>query len=264
HPEFKLMCYQHTTIRWLSHENLVAAWQVFEKAKAKVAQEPKFKERVEFAALPITFAMLERPETFWDKSLEKIDVKALIDHAIEMSRKAGTRIFSENGLTEERVRGDIERLNRIFESKGPKPDFVQDQKWFAISAEQCMCGSGRFVFSDNDAAADGGKAARLPNTTSEWAIQLQAAPRGKYEIHAELRCDHDAEGNAFTAGIYNTRSHETKNMAGKAVDIAGETYKTVKIMETELNSDIYFYVAPAKNEAAGNLWVDRLIFVEIP
>jgi len=264
HPEFKLMCYQHTTIRWLSHENLVAAWQVFEKAKAKVAQEPKFKERVEFAALPITFAMLERPETFWDKSLEKTDVKALITHAIEMSRKAGTRIFSEGGVTEERVRGDIERLNHIFESTGPKPEFVKDQKWFAISAEQCMCGPGLFVFSDNDTAADGGKAARLPNTTSEWAIQFQSAPKGKYEIHLELRCDQNAEGNAFTAGTYNTRSHEGKSMAGKAGEIAGKDYKTIKIMETELNSDIYFYVAPAKNEAAGNLWVDRLIFVEMP
>ncbi|MDD4455520.1 MAG: DUF4838 domain-containing protein [Candidatus Methanomethylophilaceae archaeon] len=264
HPEFKLMCYQNTTIRWLSHENLVAAWHVFEKAKAKVAQEPKFKERVEFAALPITFAMLERPETFWDKSLEKTDVKALIEHAIEMSRKAGTRIYSEGGVTEERVRGDIERLNHIFESTGPKPAFVKDQKWFAISAEQCMCGQGLFVFPDKDTAADGGKAARLPNTTSEWAVQFQSAPKGKYEIHLEVRCDQNAEGNAFTAGTYNTSSREGKSMAGKASEIAGKDYKTIKIMETELNSDIYFYVAPAKNEAAGNLWVDRLIFVEIP
>jgi len=41
-------------------------------------------------------------------------------------------------MTEERVRGDIERLNRIFSSTGPKPDFIGSQNWFAISAEQCM------------------------------------------------------------------------------------------------------------------------------
>lgn len=264
HPEFKLICYQNTTLQWLSHENLVAAWHVFEKAKAKVAQEPKFKERVEFAALPITFAMLERPETFMEKSLEKIDRKALIAHAFEASRKAGTRIFSENGMTEEGVRNNIERLNRIFSSTGPKPDFIDNQNWFTVSAEQCMRSPGLYVFADSDAEADGGKAARLPNTTSEWAVQFLGAPQGKYEVYAELRCDNAAEGNAFTAGTYNTLTRQNKSIAGKANDIAGKTYKIIKILETELDPDICVYAAPAKNEAAGNLWVDRLIFVEIP
>lgn len=264
HPEFKLICYQSSTLQWLSDEKLVAAWNAFEKAKEKVASEPKYRERVEFAALPITFAMLERPETFNMKSLEKIDRKALISQAFEASRKAGTRIFSESGMTEERVRGDIERLNRIFSSTGPKPDFIGSQNWFAISAEQCMCGPGLYVFSDSDAEADGGRAARLPNTTSEWAVQFQSAPRGKYEVYAELRCDNAAEGNAFTAGTYNTLTRQSQSIAGKASDIAGKTYKTIKILEAELDPDIYIYVAPAKNEAAGNLWVDRLILVEIP
>lgn len=263
HPEFKLICYQTQTSGWLSEENLAAAWRVMERAKAKVADNPKFKSRVEFAALPITFALLERPQMFKRKDFSSIDPIALAEAALLSTRAAGTRIFSEPGESEKSIRFRILRQYGSMPQEGEKPSIVGERTWGSIAGVNCfLCGNGNFVHISDDPAAIDGKSAQMPSNTSEWAVQLREPPVGKYEIYVEIRCDHSVEGAAFTAGTYNMETKAHKNMEGKAADIAGSDYHLVKVLDADLDSDTYIYVAPVLNPEIGNVWVNRLILIK--
>ena len=84
------------------------------------------------------------------------------------------------------------------------------------------------------------------------------------EIIAE-RCDGDApEGNAATAGIYDTRGGKSVEVSIPAKGIAGKEYKTVKIGSMELSPDKMLYCAPAINESVGGIWINRYVLVENP
>ena len=265
HPEYRLICYQTTTAGWLSEDALIAAWDTMQAAKARVENEPKYKERVEFAALPITFALLERIDVFNNKpSLKNIDVEKVLNDAIDSCKKAGTRAFSEPGEQAVSVYNRIARAHGILEPIGPTPKELEGKKWTGTPGHSLSVGIvGTYVFIEEDPACVDKKAARMPSTSYEWAVQYRDCPIGKFDIYAEIRCDADAEGDAFSAGIYNEATKVHHSIAGKAHDIVGKEYKLIKIA-TDYNLDYHdlIYVAPTKNEATKNIWVDRIILVK--
>lgn len=263
HSEYKLICYQQTTKGWLSEDALIAAWNVFQSAKARVADDPKFKQRVEFAALPVTFAILERPEMFKHPELSNIDVRKLIDKTLASAKAAGTDIFSEGGESAEGVRSRLYRYHKIQEHTGTKPEIVGNKEWMDFSAIHCLIGAGTYSFSENDPEGMNGKAARMPETTDEWAVQLRDIPTGTYSIYVELRCDNKSNATTYTAGIYNQKTKAHLYTTGIGNDIAGSKYTLVKISDRyDLDDNTYVFIAPTKNTATGNLWVNRFILIE--
>jgi len=234
------------------------------RAKAKTANDPKYQKRVEFAALPITFALLERPEMFDYPEFKDIDVEELIKKSLASSREAETRIFSEAGKSYETFEMELKRMYpHLSTPEGPKPVAVGNRQWFAVSAKNCALSLvGQLAFLDNDPAGLDGKAARMPDSHHEWALQLHNLPRGDFEVFVEIRCDNKVDKEVFTAGVYNEEKREERSAAGKGTEIAGNEYTIFKIAEYNIDSNTYVWVAPVQGTGAGNIWINRIILVE--
>ena len=264
HPEHRLRCFPVTTRGWLSDNNLAAAWRIMNRAKAKTVNNPKYQKRVEFAALPITFALLERPEMFRYPEFKDMDLEELIKKSLASSKDAETRIFSEVGKDYETFEIELKRpYPQLSTPEGPKPAVAGNRQWFDISPKKdSLSYLGQFAFLDDDPAGLNGKAARMPDTHYEWAFQLHNLPIGDFEIFAEIRCDNKVDKDVFTAGVYNEEKRETKSVAGKGTEIAGNEYTIFKIAEYNIDSNTFVWVAPVKGSGAGNIWINRIIFVE--
>ncbi len=264
HPDYRLTCYAKTTRVWLSDNDLIAAWRIMNRAKAKTANDPKYQKRVEFAALPITFALLERPEMFDYPEFKDINVEELIKKSLASSREAETRIFSEAGKSYETFETELKRMYpHLSTPEGPKPVAVGNRQWFAVSAKNCALSLlGQLAFLDNDPAGLDGKAARMPDSHHEWALQLHNLPRGDFEVFVEIRCDNKVDKNVFTAGVYNEEKREERSAAGKGTEIAGNEYTIFKIAEYNIDSNTYVWVAPVQGTGAGNIWINRIILIE--
>ena len=264
HPDYRLTCYAKDTRDWLSDQDLITIWRLMERAKAKTANDPKYQKRVEFAALPITFALLERPEMFRYPEFKDMDIEELIKKSLASSREAGTHIFSEVGKDYETLEIELKRpYPQLSTPEGPKPAVVGNRQWFDIPPKKDSLSSlGDLAFLDDDPAGLNGKAARMPDTHYEWAFQLHNLPIGDFEIFAEIRCDNKVDKDVFTAGTYNESTKDAKSAIGKGTEIAGTEYTLFKITETHIDPFTYVWVAPVKGSGAGNIWINRIIFVE--
>ncbi|MBP5760910.1 MAG: DUF4838 domain-containing protein, partial [Verrucomicrobia bacterium] len=264
HPDYRLTCYAKDTRDWLSDQELISIWRLMERAKAKTANDPKYQKRVEFAALPITFALLERPEMFDHPEFKDMDVEKLIAKALASSREAETRIFSEAGKSYEGFESELKRMYpHLSTPEGPKPVAVGNRQWFAVSAKNCSRSMpGSLSYLENDPAGLDGKAVRMPDTHHEWAVQLHNLPRGDYEVFLEIRCDNKVDKNVFTAGIYNEAKREERSVAGKGTEIAGSEYTIYKIAEYKTDGYTYVWAAPVQGSGAGNIWINHIILVE--
>lgn len=264
---YYLRCYQTTTLNWLSEENLFAAWKALEQAKVKTADLPEYKKRVEFAALPITFALLERPESFLKlQPNNSEEIKLLIDKTLTTAREAGLQIYNEPGEKEDAVRSRLHRLYGIFDRIGTHPSVLpKEAQWCDIpTVETRLHLPNRCVFIEESASSASGKIIRMPNTHTEWAIQLGDLPYGKWQLYVELRCENPVETPAATVGIYSNTEKRNIPITLTGKEIAGSENSFIKIFEGTFPPNSYAYIAPCNNREAGNLYIDRFILVKLP
>jgi len=95
-PGSHLGCGNNSTF-WLDDRQLLDAWSLMEAAKAKVKENPELLRRVETAAVSINLALLER-ESIWNsppEQLRGVRREEQLNRQLEISRAAGTRMFSE-------------------------------------------------------------------------------------------------------------------------------------------------------------------------
>ena len=259
-PGSKLGCF-NTRIFWMDDSQIDKLRAIMETAKAKVSESPELLKRVEEAAVSINLAYLENM-----KIPPAPDWKEVLERQLEVSRNAETKTFSEN-LAFGNYETTRNRISRWFSAgEGTPPAVAEGRSWLAVPARSAtFVRPGEWTFADVDPKAEGGKALRMPNTHYEWASQLPDLPNGEYDVYIEIRCDGDApEGNAATAGIYDTRGGKSVEVSIPAKGIAGKEYKTVKIGSMELSPDKMLYCAPAINESVGGIWINRYVLVENP
>lgn len=119
----------------------------------------------------------------------------------------------------------------------------------------------------DDPKAAGGRAARMPGWSPEWAVQW-APPveiddmKGSWRVTALVRCDAKAvEGKAFDCGIWDVEHHAS--VAGASAQLSGYAdgeYHKVDLGAHELTSEMYIWLAPPGNADLVNaVYVDRIM-----
>lgn len=265
-PGSRLGCYNNSTF-WLDDRQLLEAWSLMEAAKAKAKADPEMLQRVESAAVSINLALLER-DSIWASQpelLRGIKWNELLDRQLEIAKSAETKKFSESSTN-----GSYDMLKKRIALRhalggGDAPEIAAGRQWKGIrAADANRYGAEKWIFIEDDSAATGGKALRMPNTHQQWASQCKDLPNGEYDVYAEIRCDsNQPTGNAAVVGIYNDK--ERKSIAKTEIpaeSVAGKKYRTVKLGTIQLSPSIILYCNPVINPAVENIWIDRYILVE--
>jgi len=265
HPEVKLTCYQKGTAKWLKDDFLIKLWRNNE-ALREMTRNPNLdaivKQRIEYAMLPLSFAVLERPDLFQKEPFKQVDPVALAKHCIEISQQSGMSRYSESGgMSGKEFLDQLLRSYSKVENEGPKPDFVGEQDWVEIWPASGSLGQlGNWTFKEG---ADAHAIVRMPNNHYEWAMQYSFIPMGAYDFYLEVRAAKGIEGKpALTAGAYNFGSRITEGNEIQSQAIAGEDFKYVKIGKVHLDGDSILWIAPCLNPEVENIWIKRLILVK--
>ena len=263
-PGSKLSCYNNTVF-WLDGSRLLELWSIMEEARRKAADSPKFLRRVEEAAVSINLTLLEYPE-IWRNApqLAGVSWRKLMERQLEVAERAGVKKFTEHAAVSgyDTLRTRIMIKHAV--SSGTKPAVAGDRPWIGIPAVgQFRSSENHWSFVEKDAEAENGTALRMPNTHNQWASQARDLPDGTYDVYIEIRCDGDhPAGNAATAGIYNSNTGKVIPFEIPSGEIAGKTYRTVKVGSTELSTYSSLFCAPVINSTVKNIWISRYILVK--
>jgi hypothetical protein len=119
----------------------------------------------------------------------------------------------------------------------------------------------------DDPKASGGKAARIPGSTMEWAVQWPVPLeiddlKGKWKCSAMVRCDAKAgSGLALTCGIYHVENRVNLAFLSPTLEQFGDSeYHKIDLGVHELTSETYVWFAPPGNaDSVGAVYVDRVI-----
>ena len=121
----------------------------------------------------------------------------------------------------------------------------------------------------DDPNASDGKAARMPGTHTQWAIQLPIAKDqmptgpGPWRCYILARVDANAKsGGAFQYGYLSEPSHSLVTQGVAPIEqFAGSDYVPLGITINDLSPGSYFWVAPMGNNDVKSIYVDRIFFI---
>lgn len=260
-PGSQLSCYNKSAY-WLDDRQLQKLHSIMEAAQAKVAASPELLKRVKEAAVSINLTLLER-DTLWPAS-RSAELLEILEQQLATAKAAGTSKFAEHlplsGYDVLRNRFLIKHTSPV----GKAPEVAGNRPWREVYAVNAFrSGDGRWNFVEKDAAARKGRALRMPNTHKQWASQVRDLPLGNYDVYIEIRCESaQPAGKAAKVGIYNSATRQMTEVEIPAREIAGKTYKTVKIGSAELTPHSSLFCSPVINPAVKNIWIARYILVQ--
>lgn len=118
-----------------------------------------------------------------------------------------------------------------------------------------------------DPLASDKRAAWMPGTHSEWAIQFpfsrlpEKVNEGRWKVWAVVRVEKGSasSGNAFSAGVYDSAAKTSRNELQIPVAGLPDGYKTYLLGTVEGHSELYVWLAPVPGSGVNAIWVDRLI-----
>ena len=149
---------------------------------------------------------------------------------------------------------------------------MQEKDWIDIQDNEFkLYEPGTLSAIVDDPKASDGKAARMPATHVQWAVQYPVssdwAALGPLRCCVVARCEPKAAaGDAFTIGIYD--GDNKRDVARKVVTLAeaadGE-YHAWDLGVQELTPAMYVWIAPQGNsDAVGAVYVDRIFCRRAP
>ena len=130
-----------------------------------------------------------------------------------------------------------------------------------------LANPGEWAAIVDDAAASDGKAARMPASHTQWAVQYDLADDVQIlesaRCYAVVRCDaKGTPGSAMTLGIYDADGHADVLRRPVSIEEAGKGYVTIDLGVLEVKPGMYFWAAPTNNPAQVDaVYVDRVFFV---
>lgn len=270
-----LRCYATDTAGWLTVQQVTAAQKLLDQAQAAVADDPVLAKRVERETMPLQLVWLNRYA-----SLKRQAKKAGIPFAgpsdpaaacarwIALSREYGNTAYGEGRAFD----GYAAALADRFRPAGPPPEPAKglaDDDWLdAQDNLLTLHGLGNWVTVVDDPAASDGKAARMPASHTQWAVQWPFSDDlddgSTWRVYLSVRCDATAkEGLAIACGIYDTPTKSYPAQEDLTIQAtAGPEYKLIDLGAHKLKSGRYVWVAPRNNpDAVTAVYVDRMFVV---
>ena len=201
--ECSLPCAGPPVVPYLTPEVLTQAESLFQKAEAAVGQQPDILRRVQLAHASVQYAVLSTWPVLRNK-IEKQGRPWPFGSSHRDMLKQFCKVCRENGvvrLSEGDATPPAEFFRRALDVVGPHggiapPELcknLKDTDWADIQESQITLALGKWVEVRDDKAASNGRAAWMPATHTEWAVQLPI-PLGLWMDHADAAVDGLCDG----------------------------------------------------------------------
>ncbi len=270
-----LRCYMNDTSAWMTLAVANQATRLFNQAQQAVADDAVLAKRVRRERLPLDLVWLERRGAFRRRSAgDAVEYLGPPDPAAAFAEYR--RLLGEHGCQfygEGRpVAPYLDGLATRFTPTGPPPEQCRnlpEDDW--VDAQEGLLtlhGLGSWVKVADDPLASNGKAAVMPGSHTQWAVQWPLGDDmdegSKWRCYIVARCEaKEKAGQAFQIGLWDGR--DAKPLAGRMVTIeeAGQgKYVVLDLGAHKLHGGCYLWVAPLNNPAAvTSVLVDRMFVV---
>jgi hypothetical protein len=271
-----LKCFMNDTSAWLKLEDLNQATRLFDQAQAAVAGDATLSARVRRERMPLDHAWLQRyyglRRLARAKGLEFLGPKDPAAAAAEYVRLADE--WKVGQYAEARGFAEYaEKLTRQFRPAGPPPapcKGLPEDDWIDVQDNQFrLAQPGVWATIADDPTASDGKAVRMPGSHYEWATSWPVSDDvtfgNPWHCYVVARCDAKAaKGPAMTMGIYDSQAKRSVVHHSVTLEQLAKQpgYQTIDLGVHELNSGMYFWVAPPKRpDDVTAVWVDRIFLV---
>lgn len=268
-------CFQDSTASWLRVEDLNAAEVDFDAADAAVKGDTVLEARVRRARLPLTYAWLNRYQALKRSALllnhpfdGPADPVSATEAFIQTCEAFNVGSFQEGAPFEGLAAALRSRFNAV---KAPVSDVckgLSENQWLDIQDNEFrLTGAGDWVTIEDDALASDGKAARMPATHTQWAVQypvsVDVATLAPQHGYIALRCDAKAEtGGAMQVGIYDTAASAHVAQQTIPIEAAHNGYHLLDLGVHTLTPGMYIWIAPLSNpDEVDAVYIDRIILV---
>lgn len=271
-----LRCYMPDTSSWLPPEDVNRATRLFTKALNAVKDNPELHRRVRRAKMPLDNVWLKRYKSLEIASKQNgrefggpKDPAEAAKEFIRLSEEFNNKYYGEG-----RPFKDYERRLRekYIRSAGPPPEKCKDlpeDQWVEFQDAFFGMARSRWGRTVDDPRASDGKAARMPATHHEWAVQCHLSDdltlNNPWHCYVVARCDvkKNAGGDVMTMGIYDLRN--SKGITSRSVKMEaakGPEYKVFDLGTHDIHGGCYVWVAPRKRpDEVEGVYVDRIFLI---
>jgi hypothetical protein len=266
-------------VSFLTLDVMNKATREFRQALISVEKDPVITARIKREQLALDHAWLLRSHTLKREAqrrgvpyLGPEDNTAASLAFVKSLREYGVIRTAEGEVMEDYAKRFVER----FQSNGPLPAIAQGKSDYDIIDAQenifRLTNVGLWVSVVDDPKASNGKAAKLPGTVGEWAIQYTLEENDAFLGKEPWRCyllarvetKHGiTSGSALSAGMYDTRlKSEPLNKVFELDEVPHDgEYQLVDLGSHVLNSGMYFWVAATGRPEIEGVYVDRIVLI---
>ena len=271
-PEVYVCNFASSVMRSVGKENFLAAYDAMQRARAKAAADPVFRERVELAAIPFDLSLMHDGFDLrgaLPESLKDFDPLTVLDRDVKFMKARGlSRYHVDSICTWEEFRRRVVRL--WGKNDGTLPEGMEAVPgtliWSAAEFHRPLKRGMKFV---DDPEAFGGRAARLvADGRRIWRLELENALRGKYRICvlAKIECDGNHKGVALTGSVLESaarwRVWNNKMTAPMPAD-PGKGYRLFTLGVFAFQGSYDLFISAANDPAIRDVRIDRVILVPV-
>ena len=266
-----LSCY-NGDLSFMDLPVMTLATKLFDQAALAVAKDPVLARRVRRERMPVDHVWLMRYDDLKRQAeAENVpfvgpkDPAAACKEFIRLAREWKANNYSEGQSFESYVPA----LEAKFGPPPPEPaEFAkvpqQDKIEVHANALQ-LAGVGDWVKIVDDPKASDGKAAVMPGSHTQWAVQyhitdeVAKACTGEWKWYVIARAEGAKAGAAFNYGIYGGPG--TRMTAGLESSADGN-YHTYYLGSAKPQAGMYVWIAPLGNgDVVKGIYVDRVVLV---
>lgn len=260
------------TAPWLDDKTLLAGLKILDEAKAKVANAPELRKRIEILAKPFEYILVERYDRLKDMPgcpsrsevaqiagkyltfLEENKVVKLSEDTSIESTQAFFKRMAEN-------KNIVVKLPQFFSRLKKDNYIILEESAFNLA------GGSEFAKVVEDPKAANGWALEISNHKYEWSVKLAVSPEMAddvtYDIYAALRLNKPAKAGLVEFGGWDFSSKQLyMNNHIDADKITVDKYSYVLVGSGKLRKNSYLFFAPKVNPQIKSSLLDHLVLVK--
>jgi len=276
-PNIHMGCYGNHA-DYLSDAQLAVANKLFDSAARAVADDKDLSRRIRRERLAVDHLNLIRYDFSRVTKAQKANPKATPEELcadydskakqfIASARELGVRNLGEGQSFDSYAPNLLTRAQQYVGPKLPAYGKPLPPGMFDIQENQfTLYKPGELSSLGADPKASNKKAARMPGSHGEWAIQFHVPKEltgaGPWKCYIVARVDPNQKaGPAFTCGLYSV-NHE---VARNNIDLgqAGDgLYHSYGIFVNDLQPGDYFWINPPGGSSVKAVYVDRIVMMK--
>jgi hypothetical protein len=277
-PKLRLTCGNHSTA-FLGDADLVKADELFDSAAKAVVNDAELSRRVRRDRLALDHVHILRydfagklaeiraksPGADVNTELLCADYQSKAKDFVASAPKLGVRNFSEGQPVASYGRALVSRCDRYLSAAKTTAGAALPAGAIDIQEDAFrLYKPGQFAMLIEDAKASNKKAARMPSTHGEWAVQAEVPDRaigkGPWKCSFAVRVHGSStSGNAFSFGLYDkTGNHMIAQSTGEMEIARDDEFHLYSFIVPELTSTMYFWIAPTHMDGVEWIDVDRI------